>query len=116
MVRHNAVDAAQRVAIVEVDILADLLRNRFRRLDYLPVDIGDVEVAIRSIGKVAGTEPDIRGGEKFHAVLGAAGDKGGSVRANDIAMHQIRAHVSGEYVADVLFRKRVAVVECAAGG
>ena len=71
MVGNDAIDAPHRVAVVEIDFLADLFGDRFRRLDDLPVDIRDVQIAVRRIGEVAGPEPDIGGGKKLHVLLRA---------------------------------------------
>ena len=111
MVGNDSIDLPERIALEEIDLPANLFRNRFRRLDHLPVNVGEVQIAVRRVHEITRAEPYVRGGQKFHALFGAMGREGRAAGADNIAMNQIGADVPGEHVADVLLREGIAVVQ-----
>src|SRR5262245_14468705 len=76
MVGHDAVDPAQRIAVVEIDFFAEFLGDRFRRLDDLTVNVGEVEIAVGRIGEVAWPKPYVGRGQELHVLFRAAGAEG----------------------------------------
>ena len=114
MVGHDPIDPPHRVAIIEIDLLANLLRNGLRRLDHLAIDVGDVEIAVGGVGEIAWPEPHVRGSQKLYILFPAVSQESGAILAKNVAVDQIAADVAGEDVAGIFFRKCIARVDRAA--
>ena len=114
VIRNDAIYPAKRIAVIEIDLFANLLGNRFRRLNDLSVDIGEVKVSVRRIGEITGTKPDIGGGQELHLLRRAMRGEGRAVREEDVTMYQVSADIAGEDISGVLLGKGVAAVDGAA--
>ena len=115
MVGNDAINTSERIALEEIDLLANLFGNRFRRLDHLAVDVGHIKIAVRRIGEVAGPEPDVGRCQELHLLLGAMRGERRAIGPDDVAVNQVAAHIAGEDAAGILLGKRVAIVDRAAG-
>ena len=116
VVGNDAINAPQRIALEEIDLLPNLFGDGLRRLDHLSVDVGHVEIAVGCVGEVAGPEPDIGGCQELGLLRSAMRGEGGPVGPEDVAVDQVAADIAGEYAAGILLGKRVAGVERTAGG
>src|SRR6478752_6884067 len=116
VIGNDAIYASKSVAIIEIDLFADFFRNRFRCLNDLPVDVGEVEVAIRRISEVAGARPNISRSEELHVIGGAMRTEGGAVRENDVTMYKVPTDIASENISGVFFRPSVTAVNRTARG
>ena len=112
---NDPVNAAHRIALVKVDLLANLLGYRFRRLDHVPVDIHDVQIPVGSVGEVARPKPYVGGREELNFVLGAMRGECGTVGSEHIAVNQIAADITRKDISAVFLRENIAEVNSAAG-
>src|SRR5436190_17923849 len=103
-VRNDPVDPSQSIAAPKIHVLFDSLGDGLRRLDKFPGHIDDVEIAVRGVGEVAGTKPNVGGSQKFPVLLfrSATGNEAGSLETKQIAMDQIPTDISGKQVIAVL--------------
>src|SRR5581483_11492448 len=101
VIRNNAPQAAHCVAVIKINALTNFFRNGNRRLDHLPVNIGYVQIAVRSVREIARPEPDILGGEELDFVLRAMREKRSSVGLKDVAVYQVSTDIAGENVAHI---------------
>ena len=115
---HDPVDPPHAVAAVEVYVLLEGFRHRFGGFDELAVHVHHVERPVRSVGEIAGPEPDVGRGQKLPVGLAgrAAGQVTDSVGPDQIPVHQVGADVAGEEVAAIGLGEQVAPVDGASGG
>ena len=118
--RHDAVDSAAVIAVVEVEVFFDFIRHTPGVLDDFAVHVADMEAAVGSIGKVHHAHPGVLACGKLKTVFirRAFADEVDAVFSitNDFAMNELAAGITGEAVVHKLRAIGIAAINGGAGG
>ena len=102
IVRDQTIDAAAVVAVVQVEVLLDLVRNGPRVFDHLAIHIADVEAAVGGVGEIDHADPGVAARGEFEATFvgrafsGEADAVGGG--GDHLAVDELTARVAREAV------------------
>ena len=100
----------------QVQMFLDFRRQTGRVFDHFTVDVDDREAAIGTVGVRGRSEPDIGRGDEFFAFVRAFGDEAHAIGFEHFAMDDVATDIAHERLADVLRAKRIAAIDCRAGG
>ena len=98
----DTIDATAVVAVVEVEVLLDFLRDAPRVLDDFAIHVADVEGAVGGVGKIHDADPRVGAGGEFEVLFvgRTATDEAHAIGVDFFAMDQLAAGIAGEGVID----------------
>src|SRR6186997_2354600 len=110
---YDPVDPATIVAAVQILEPLDRFRNTVGEVQDLPVQVGDIQRAIRAVGEGDWPEPEVGRCQEFLARLvgQTARAEAYAVRRDAPVMHQIVAGDADVDILPVLRRKRAAAIK-----
>ena len=109
---RDAVDAAAIVAVVQIEVPLDLVRNAPRVLDHLAVHVEDVERAVGGVREIHHANPGVVARGKLHALLivGPATDQARTIGINFLPVHELPAGVARKRVVHEVLAVRVTAI------
>ena len=98
----DTIDATAVVAVVEVEVLLDLLREAPRVLDDFAIHVANMEGAVGGVGKIHDADPRVGAGGELEVLFvgGTAADEAHAVGVDFFAMDQLAAGIAAEGVID----------------